>query len=356
MTQLAMQRGTTAKFNIVIARDGVPIDVSGASLTFVASPKISVSGVTPITKTDGAGIVIDPDQVANTGKITLTIDAGDTASFPASELNLDYSLTMELGGETSVPDDGVLVVVPRLYATLTDVREAGLDESVASDSAVLAAIVVWQRFIERATRQWFYPRAMQFRLDGTDSDTLHLAVPIIAVSELRINGDTTALDPTYYRVYNGFDYPDDRRNPRIKLIDTLDHNLDIYTAPLRDGRLWFRKGRLNQYVDGMFGYVEEDGSTPALIRRAVLKLVIEKLATPLYSGVSGAAPPPPIITGVVTEEWTDGHRLKYATSGGELNPRPPGLSGVTNDPEVLGIIKLYKAPIGLSTPAHPSYR
>jgi hypothetical protein len=112
------------------------------------------------------------------------------------------------------------------------------------------------------------------------------------------------------------------------------------------------KGRQNQEIKGTFGYVEEDGSTPKLIKRALTLLVIEKLTRPAYSGSAGPSVPPPIL-GTVIEEETDGHRLKYSQEAQAT--RNFGLSGITNDPEILDIVKLYRAPIGIAAPAHWSY-
>ena len=59
------------------------------------------------------------------------------------------------------------------YIVLSDIRAAGLPSTVADDSAVNAAVLLWQDVIDRFTRQWFEPRAVDFKTDGTDSDTLH---------------------------------------------------------------------------------------------------------------------------------------------------------------------------------------
>jgi hypothetical protein len=165
------------------------------------------------------------------------------------------------------------------------------------------------------------------------------------------------LNTDYYKVYNSIVYPDDRRNPRIKLV--MEDDGSIYTQPFsygRYGRLKFRKGRKNQIISGTFGFVEVDGSTPKLIQRALLKLVIEKLTENLYSSTGSATPDgaPPLL-GPLLEERTDGHQKKWGQAGGALKPRAPGLTGITDDQEILDIIRLYKAPVGCATPAHPSF-
>lgn len=244
------------------------------------------------------------------------------------------------------------------YITVQDIRDEGITETMAGDSTVLTKIMIAQAFIDRACRQWFEPRALTISFDGTDSDTIHLGVPIISVDYVRLNNSETDLEDHLFKVYSARSYPDDRRNPRIKLVRSDDvHN--IFARPIMHGsHLKFRKGRQNQEVKGTFGFIEEDGSTPALIQRAMTKYTINLLQNPLFhdqSTGSPSVPPPPPIVGPLLEEETDDHRQKYGQAGGSVAPRRPGLTGITDDQEILDIIKLYRAPIGLATPAHWSH-
>ena len=241
-----------------------------------------------------------------------------------------------------------------MYISVADVRAAGLTIDPPDDATIFASILMWQQVLERVTRQWFRPIPIELYLDGTDSDTLHLPVPIISIETMRINDDPTPLEAGRYRVYSGCLLPDDRKNPRIKLVDTFGYERDIYTAPDRTRRSRFHKGRQNQYMKGVFGYVEADGSTPAMIKRAMLKLVIKDVQSPLAGSLPGLTPPP-ITSSIVREEVTDGHSIKYQLAGGDLKPRAVGLSGLIDDPEVQMIVKLYKAPIGMATPPNPTW-
>jgi len=357
MSQLYALKGTLATFNVVVARNGSPVNLAGVGLTFQAR-NVSPSGPIVLSKSIGSGIVVTN---AAAGQAALTLQASDTASLPAEQMFLYYQLILDTGLGPELVDDGTLQITvdttPFLYVSVQDVRDLGITSAMASDSLVLATIKTWQQFIERACRQWFYPLELEMTLDGTDSDAIHFGVPVISISVLRINGDSAALDPRYYRVYNSLTSPSDRQNPRVKLVDNPNGFRDIYTAPLKDGKLRFRFGRQNQYVKGVFGYIEPDGTPPFLIKRALSKLVVEKLTRPLFVDPNNPPlVPPPMMAGIVLEEWTDGHKIKYAHSGGDLKPRAPGLAGITDDPEVLGILKLYKAPIGVATPNNPSIR
>lgn len=234
------------------------------------------------------------------------------------------------------------------YISVADVRAEGITVAQASDAKVLSYIGMYQQFLERACRQWFVPRSLTFEVDGNDSDTLFFGVPIISLEYLKINGDTNALDPTYYRIYNGNNYPDDRGNPCVKL--TAGEERNIFACPSGIGPRKFRRGRKNQSLKGIFGYTERDGSTPSLIKRATLKTVCSKIQESLVS----PNPLPPILGSVVSES-TDGHSISYGYLAGGFKPKRPGLSGIFCDPEVLDIIKLYRAPIGIASPSSPSY-
>jgi len=241
------------------------------------------------------------------------------------------------------------------YCSVQDIRDEGITSAMADDAKVLAYIEAWQAFIERACRQWFNARQVVFSVDGNDSDTLFFSVPIIQIDYLKINGNTVELDEDLFKVYSGRDFPDSRGNPHISLVGP-DYYRDIYTAPLIDGRMKFRKGRQNQEIKGIFGYTEADGSTPKLIKRALMLLVVEKLTNPMYPDPASPITPSPSGAGSVLEEWTDGHKIKYGTRGGEVSERKPGLSGITTNVEILDILKLYKGPIGIGAPSHWSIR
>jgi hypothetical protein len=237
------------------------------------------------------------------------------------------------------------------YITAAFLRDPPYNLSVTDypDPVVEAAILVWQQALERVCRQWFEPRAAVVRLDGTNSDTLHFAVPIITCNSLNINDELTELDTDFYEVYNNrTGWPDDRRNPRIKLRRGRDG--DIFTRGSQPCQK-FLKGRRNQTIDGVWGFTEDDDSTPLLIQRALALLVIEKLTQPAMPPATPPSVPPLVPTGLIIEEETDDHRIRYQPPGGTSRARNAGLLGLTNNPEVLRIITLYKAPIGMATPA-----
>lgn len=353
MTQMVIGKGRPGTFSIPVTSNGAAVDITGAQLFWKvkfnpADPNVAIS------KSVGSGITITDGPG---GLATLSLIGTDTADFEGLNTLLFFETTLDRGFGIELIDTGTFFVqsdsTSHDYISLTDVRDEGVTVEMADNDTVMLTIRTWQAFLERACRQWFYPKDMILEVDGTDSDALHFGVPIINLYELRVNGQETALEPSYYRVYTD---GEDRKNPRVKLIDNLAYHHDIYTAPMGIGRLLFRKGRKNQYIRGVFGYIEPDGSPPALIKRALMKLVIEKLAAPLVQDPTSPVVPPPLLSGLITEEWTDGHKIKRQVSGGSVSTRAPGLTGITDDQEVLNIIKLYKAPLGVATQAHTSYR
>lgn len=242
------------------------------------------------------------------------------------------------------------------YISIDDVRAEGLTDPPFSDELILATIETWQAILERACRQWFYPRELTLRFDGDGSCTAHFGVPIISVEHLKINDATEALSADLYAVYNRVNLAD-KYNPHIALrrYKYADVTNSLYLMGFGEGMLKFIKGYQNQEVKGMFGYVEADGICPLAIKRALLKLVIEKLLSPLYVA-PGATPPAgssSTYAGVVISESTDGHSITYGTPS--YDKRRVGLSGLTQDQEILTIIDLYRAPIGIANTSHWSW-
>jgi len=227
------------------------------------------------------------------------------------------------------------------YITVAEVRAEGLPDP-PSDAKVQAAIDLWSQVIDRLCRQWFESRPLTILMDGNGADTLWLPVPIITVSALYINGDfdpvSQPLDPAYYEVFNSRTTPDDRKNPKVQL---KHEKRDLFEKVLWDEYPIFTKGQRNQKLVGNFGYTEPDGSTPLLIKRAVLKLISKSLAA-MYAGW----PALPAPSAPVSKEVTDGHSIEYAIS----TTASSGLMGLTGDPEIVQIVRMYTGPMSVAVP------
>lgn len=154
------------------------------------------------------------------------------------------------------------------YCSLPDVRAEGLTEARASDARVAALISEWSAWIDQITGQFFDERVLTLEMSGQGTRNLLLPIPptprlATPITEIRrvwrlADPDTTlVIDSDLYRVYNRT-FPDDRRNPRVEL--------------LGDGR--WERGPQNFALDGTWGFVEADGTTPRPIKRAAILLVL----------------------------------------------------------------------------------
>lgn len=239
------------------------------------------------------------------------------------------------------------------YINVKAVRDAGVTPKRASKEDIEAAIATWTAFIDRITGQWFESRALTVQLDGTDTDTLFLPVPVITLTSLHINGDfVNAVAATDFRLYNRA-FPDDRRNPRVKLI-TNDRFQDVFTPPVLRGRgPAFMFGKQNQQLIGNWGFVETDGTTPLLIQRALLKLAVKQLSSGSLARGGGSLTGSSGPAGPLILESTDGHTQQW---GNLVRPTlSPGSIGVTGDPEVDEILKMYKRPIKIGVPLSATF-
>lgn len=293
------------------------------------------------------GTVIEPGRFAITWTVPGTANLGayeidwQFREFAASPLETFTQRFDVVAAPTGADDDNLYVTVPMFRAAPFNIT---LD--MASDVYLRDLIRLCQDFIERATRQWYIPKAAVFAFDGSGSDAVQFAIPIITIDWLQLNNSGTNLDANLFHVYNGRGMPDDRKNPRIKLERNTGRN--VFTAPILIGPLRFYKGRQNQLISGTWGYTEEDGSIPSMIIRAMQKLVIEKLAKPIV--LNAPLPTVPVqVSGAVVREATDFHELEYTQK--RFKDMRVGLSGFTQDLEVLDILKLFKAPLGLAVPA-----
>lgn len=219
------------------------------------------------------------------------------------------------------------------YVTLEEVK-AALGANPPDDAVIIETIVMYSQLIDRACRQWFEPRYLDEKVDGTGGRVLWFNVPIIGIDELYMNSDWDApANPADYEVFNnlGNGTRDDRRDPKIALSDEL--TTDLYRRLVRKDE--FIDGRRNQRVKGTFGFVEPDGSPPALIQRACMKLVVSNLSA------LDPVNPDPVPAGPLISETTDGHTVRY---GSMFSGRRTGTIGITGDAEIEGIIQLYRAP------------
>jgi len=218
------------------------------------------------------------------------------------------------------------------YVTVQDIKDS-TDVGTLSDAAIEKIIKENMSYIDMRTRNFFNEREITMNVEGNNSSLLHLGIPIIEIEYMKINGEDDDLPVSYYQVFNNRTYPDDRRNPRIKLFG---NDRSIYTGVSRGT---FLRGYMTT-IKGKFGFIEEDGSTPSLIQKAVIALVVNDIKNPIDEQISSGTGGAPLVK---RREKTDMHEIEY------FDPNT-GSSSITKSPGDIGIkivddvVKLYRAP------------
>lgn len=216
------------------------------------------------------------------------------------------------------------------YCTIEEAVAEGALEDPGEDDALEARaeglIVSASRYLDAVCRSWFYERTFSagspLLLDGRGASTLRLEAPPISVA-VAIGSYSGASAPTWTTL-SGYAYAlgRDRQNPCLERVD---------------GEKW-TKGRKNWRVVGTLGDVEADGSTPAQIKRATIRLV-SLAGAPGELGSDYAAGDLRGRLGGVKSESTNGRAVTYAGHG------DAGSSSVfawTGDPIVDGAIAAYR--------------
>lgn len=118
MTNLTMLRGDTFSWTTIVQRDGQAVDLTGAKIWFTGKLLYTdADNAAVFQKTELSGVTIDPDQVANRGKITVTLQPADTAALPGKLTTVYYDVQVLLGGRIETADLGTIVVSPDVTLT-----------------------------------------------------------------------------------------------------------------------------------------------------------------------------------------------------------------------------------------------
>lgn len=233
-------------------------------------------------------------------------------------------------------------VIPALnlpYITIQQIRDAGIPITEADDPTVQASIDLWMDQVDRWTGQWFNARQYTITIEGRNSNLIAIGIPIIEVTRIQLNHflprDAGEIfnDLSNFQIFVGRAWPDDRRNPRITIVANRSSIFGNF------GRAFVRG--LFTDIDGTYGFIEIDGTTPKPIQRAMTKLVLRDLKNPLLGQVSGGG----LITGSKKREETDLHEIEfYQPSEEQANSSVKSLTG---DSEVDKILAYYRKPISI---------
>lgn len=201
------------------------------------------------------------------------------------------------------------------YCEVPDIRAEGITPDDIDATQLTKLISLACDYIDRVTGQWFEPREKVIKFDGRGGQYLVLPVFLIRAEYIRIDN----VPVNDYVLYNRISPEDDRRYPRVYR------------------ELKWPKGIQNIQIKGKWGYVEEDGSTPQLIKRAAMKLALYQF--PMLGNSEAVSEK--TMSGKLKLERTDGHEYELFEDSSSSSS---GLSLTTGDDEIDGILKYYMRP------------
>ena len=202
------------------------------------------------------------------------------------------------------------------YCEVPDIRAEGISSDDMSAVQITKLINLACDYIDKVTGQWFEPRERVIKLDGRGGQVLALPIFLIREEYVRINNQPIS----DYVLYNRISIEDDRKYPKI----------------YRNAK--WPLGIHNIQIKGKWGYVEEDGSTPELIKRDAIKLVLYN-----FPALGDAeAQSEKNLQGKLKSETTDGHRYELFDNASES--ASSGLSMLTGDDEIDEILKYFIRP------------
>lgn len=324
--------------------------------------------------------------VAQGSPMTITPDPGEI-------LELVYSPgTMGVYAFAFVNADGegeVSPVATFVYGSalaLQSILSTSCLEGLSTGLSILNLLADTSAEVEMHTRQKFYPFFQTKTIDGPQANELKFDEPIVQVSRVALRSECAGLsiiDPGRYRVYNrhmlarmaydpkvsrfrvdgtlvypgdgtgGQLNPDDRFSPRIALATNNQvmrgrpsnwSSIRASAWPMvpNTGSPGVPWGGQNVVVDGFWGFVEGDGSTPVGIQIAT-ELLARRQAVIRFGDDDEALTRSR--AHLVYMEKTVDNTIMYqplAASG-------PGASSFTGDPEIDKYLLRYVPAIGVET-------
>lgn len=183
-----------------------------------------------------------------------------------------------------------MAIVP--YVTVAEMRAEGVTTAMASDSKITSAVALAQEYFEFQTHLFFNLQTnLTIRLDGNGTPILELPAPAQAITSVTVDGQsvTEIVDPSSlpstgeFVNYNSRE-EDDYWFPRLEMYGGLPTRLErafYYGSSMpytiTNTRSIWPWGKKNILIVGDFGFVEADGTTPLLVKQAVMRLAIQKL-------------------------------------------------------------------------------
>lgn len=215
------------------------------------------------------------------------------------------------------------------YLTPEEVREAIEINCEITEPWLEEVIKRWSQWIDRWTGRFFEVRSREFKVFGSGSLMLQLdQPPADANIELFMNDEeTTPTDPTYYMLYGTPDQPEEQTHPRI-ILKRNGRASTIFT-----GSVSIFHPECIQTIKGNFGFVDESGNPPELIKHALLLLIERQIRAREQEGSYGSSSIDRVI-----KEVTDRHSY-------ELGKLPENSYWFpTGNPEIDQIIMMFRRP------------
>lgn len=278
------------------------------------------------------------------------------ADEPTGAHEIRWTWEMSDVPQTYVQRFDVLAGVPRGlgggYGLVSDFRAEGFTKNDVSDIRLLKLITEQSAFIEKVTHRFFEPRHLDVRADGTDSHTLLLGQPIIALDLVKVHDTILDIDPAnrnlliYNRHLAGLLDPDDRIVPCVQIPELIEYQgYDVgayqdYYQLTEAGR--FYKSPQNVTVSGLFGYTDQDGGpigqTPAGVQRLLRLLVMRNIPKAACTEESLRARYANRLTSMRTRDQA----ITFAGNG--------LIGSFTGDLEIDTLFATYSRPIGIASP------
>lgn len=221
------------------------------------------------------------------------------------------------------------------YLDLQDIRDEGLTTSDVSDARAARLLPFLRDIVEEHCGRRFYPRDLTIRRDGNAGLTMFLPEPIVGMREILYGSAQTVFDPTYV-VLNYVREGNERKAYRLPTVSLMtdDASGDIFTRLDSDVSGW-AQGTDNHRFSGVFGCVDAQHECPALVREAMLRMLVLYAPT-LVVGGDGAVR----TEGIVSSETVDKHRVSFAS-----NPKPfTSIHKLLRDAAVAEMLAPFRAP------------
>jgi len=179
--------------------------------------------------------------------------------------------------DPAVPDDEAAAIA------ILRARMGASFATSPTDAELSALVERAVRFVEKVTEQFFTVRIGQLKLRGNGEPRLSLPFPVVStdqgstgLTEILIEDDPTAIDPIDYWVNDGaWDGPEDpRKDAFVEFRIGRSFGSFVSRPPGSDTLRIFPYGVGNIAVTSAWGFLDQDGKTPADLLHAIVRLCV----------------------------------------------------------------------------------